>query len=208
MTGDAPHPQQTTAFNHWSSSPFEVMTGDAPHPQQATERTSLEFHRPVSGGRWAPGIETVGSRSTGAAKRRPGGVPTSAAQSLLRRVPERSLRRRRLYLEVCLEELERFRNADDPILRDNAFAKMKGQLQSLWEAVEGNPDSEAFEEIVNVLQVALHDVNSESLGADQLDAISSVLMKLHDDPDLDDQSANDMTSELIRSGIDVFREIG
>ena len=31
---------------------------------------------------------------------------------------------------------------------------------------------------------------------------------MHDDPDVDDQTANDLTQELIRGGIDVFREIG
>jgi hypothetical protein len=182
--------------------------GDMSLQNQVVSHVALEFES-VSGDRWAPGIETVGSRSTGAAKRRSAGVPASAPYGVSYSVPERALRKRRLYLKACLDELGNLRNADDdPIHSGNALAGMKSQLQSLWELVEGNPDSEAFEEIINVLQVALCVEGPEALKPNQLDAISSVLLKLHDEPDLNDQTANDLTSELVRGGIDVFREIG
>ena len=74
--------------------------------------------------------------------------------------------------------------------------------------MEGNPDSEAFEEMVNVLQVAICAENPQTLAPAQLNAIWSVLVKMHDDPDLNDQAANDLTQELIKGGVDVFREIG
>ena len=74
--------------------------------------------------------------------------------------------------------------------------------------MEGNPDSEAFEEMINVLQIALCVESPEALAPGQLDAIWSVLVKMHDDPDVDDQTANDLTQELIEGGVDVFREIG
>jgi hypothetical protein len=176
--------------------------------RQAAAQVPLGYES-VSGDRWAPGIETPGSRCTGEAKRR--SVTEAATRSPVspRRVPDRALRRRRLYLKACLDELERARNgSEDPILKGNSLAEVRNHLQSLWELVEGNPDSEAFEEIVNVLQIAFCVESPEAVTPGQLGAIWSVLVKMHDDPDIDDQTANDLTQELIRGGVDVFREIG
>ncbi len=163
----------------------------------------------VSGERWIPGIDTPGSYSTGESTRRHGGTPTPKAQISSRRVPERALRKRRYCLKACLDELERVRKErDDPILRGNALADAKGHLQALWELLEGVPDAEALEEMVNVLQIALCLDGPEPPPIEQLDAISSVLAKMHDDPDVSDQIANELTQELIEGGVDVFREIG
>jgi hypothetical protein len=74
--------------------------------------------------------------------------------------------------------------------------------------VEGSPQSEAFEEMINVLQIAISVDSPEVITPRQVDAIWSVLAKMHDDPDLDDRAANDLTQELIKGGVDVFREIG
>jgi hypothetical protein len=97
---------------------------------------------------------------------------------------------------------------DDPILKGNAIADVRNHLQQLWEVVEGNPDSEAFEEMVNLLQVAFCIENPDSLTPRQLEGLRSVLMEMHHDPEMGDEAANDLTQELIRSGVDVFREIG
>ena len=143
------------------------------------------------------------------ARERHGGTPTPKAQISSRRVPERALRKRRYCLKACLDELERVRKErDDPILRGNALADAKGHLQALWELLEGVPDAEALEEMVNVLQIALCLDGPEPPPIEQLDAISSVLAKMHDDPDVSDQIANELTQELIEGGVDVFREIG
>jgi hypothetical protein len=96
---------------------------------------------------------------------------------------------------------------DDPILKGNSLADATNHLQALWELVEGNADSQAFEETINVLQVALSVESPEALTPSQLDAIASVLAKMNDDPDVDDQAANDLTRELIKGGVNVFREI-
>jgi hypothetical protein len=166
-------------------------------------------HESVSGTRWAPGIETPGSGSTGESNRRSNSAPESRLPVSSRRITERTLRRRRLCLKACLDELERIRNnGDDPILKGNSLADARNHLQALWEQVEGNPDSEAFEEMVNVLQIAICAENPQTLAPAQLNAIWSVLVKMHDDPDLNDQAANDLTQELIEGGVDVFREIG
>jgi hypothetical protein len=165
-------------------------------------------YEPVSGDRWAPGIETQGGQSTGADNRRPGGAPASRAQVTPRRVSDRTVRGRRLHLKACLDELERARNnSDDPILKSNSLADAKGHLEALWTLLEGNPDSAAFEEMINVLQIALCTEGLETLAPSHLDALQSVVAKMHDDPDLGDQAANDLTQELIEGGIDVFREI-
>ena len=96
----------------------------------------------------------------------------------------------------------------DAIHKGNSVAEVRGHLQALWELVEGNPDSEAIEEMVNVLQIALCVEGPDALTSSQLDAVQSVLAKMCDDPDLDDDAANDLTQELIGGGVDVFREIG
>ena len=62
--------------------------------------------------------------------------------------------------------------------------------------------------MVNVLQIAFCNESLDALTPNQLAAITSVVVKLHEDPDLDDQIANELTQELIRGGVDVFREIG
>lgn len=110
----------------------------------------------VSGERWAPGIETLGSRSTGEGKRRSISVPATRLPASSRRISGRAVRKRRLCLKACLDELERIRKGgEDPILKGNSLADVKNHLQALWKLVEGNPDSEAFEEMINVLQVAV-----------------------------------------------------
>jgi hypothetical protein len=136
-------------------------------------------------------------------------VPAANPPASSRRIPDRALRKRRLYLNACLDELERVRNAgDDPILKGNSLAEAKNHLQALWELVEGNPDAQAFEEMINVLQVALFVESPQALSPSQLGAVCSVLAKINDEPDVDDQAANDLTQELIKGGVDVFREIG
>ncbi len=183
-------------------------TGSVGPSDRATEGATIGSEA-VSGDRWAPGIETAGDRSTGANRRAvsqrfpPG--PTGPA----RRVSDRCVHRRRSRLNACIEEIAACRDSrDDPIASDNCLSHLREHLQSLWCDVEGNPESEAFEEMVNVLQVAMVDMTVEGLVAPRGETIESVLRKLRDDPDLDDVTANELTQELIRGGIDVFREIG
>lgn len=182
--------------------------GDVSFERQAVGQVPFAYEA-VSGERWAPGIETPGSRSTGETRRRAASTPTVGPPAPPRRVPEKALRNRRLYLKACLDELQRVRtNKEDLVLTDNALADAKGHLESLWELVEGDSAAEAFEEMINVLQIAFSVESPADLSVRQLDAIESVLEKMHDDPDVDDQTANDLTEQLIRGGIDVFREIG
>ncbi len=187
---------------------WDEQTVGAPLERRAPAQDRLE-HGSVSGDRWVPGIETPGSRSTGESMRRSNGVPAARLPAPVRRVPDRALQKRRLCVKACLEELERIRSGgEDPILKANSLDAVKSHLQALWELVEGNPDSEAFEEMVNVLQIAVCVECPEALTQSQVDAIWSVLVKMNDDPDVDDQAANDLTQELIEGGVDVFREIG
>ena len=109
-------------------------------------------------------------------------------------------------LEACLNALKTAQVCDaDPILKRRSLADARSQLQAIWELVEGNADLEALEEMVNVLQIALSVEGPAALSPGQLDAISSVVAKMEDDPDLSDQTANDLTRELIRGRVDVFR---
>ena len=80
-------------------------------------------------------------------------------------------------------------------LSRRSLADARSQLQAIWELVEGNADLEALEEMVNVLQIVLSVEGPAVLSPGQLDAISSVVAKMEDDPDLSDQTANDLTRE-------------
>lgn len=182
--------------------------GDVSFQRQGSLEVPLA-HESVSGERLAPGIVTLGSQLTAADGRRGSTGPSARPSDSLRRIPEREERKRRRCLKACLEDLGRaLSSTGDPVLKANSLADVRRHLQALWEMVEGSPSSEAFEEVVNMLQIALCVEEPEALLPRQLDAIASVLRKMHDDPDVDDQTANDMTQELIRGGIDVFREIG
>jgi hypothetical protein len=161
-----------------------------------------------SGGAGAPALETAGSLSTGEStvNRNIKPRPDKLAD---RRVPQKILQARRACLSACLSALDRIASLkDDPISKSNCLAEVKQQLELLWNDVEGDADSEAFEEIINVLQIAVFDDDPNSLSDSQLEVLRLVLWKLHEDPDVDDDLANDMTQELITGGIDVFREIG
>jgi hypothetical protein len=184
-------------------------TGEGVQVQCGADRSASLTYESVSGDRWAQGIETAGSRSTGENQRRFNDTSMRKVRLPTRRVPYKALQRRRLYLQSCLEELERAESVgEDPILRSNVFTQVRDHLQQLWELLEGDSQSEAFEEIVNVLQIAFCDESLDVLGPRQWTALKSVFVKLCEDPDIDDQVANELTRELIRGGVDVFREIG
>ncbi len=113
---------------------------------------------------------------------------------------------RRLSLQGCIEALTTVREmVDDPISQGNARTEVKYHLRVLWD-LANDAQSEAFEEMIAILKVALHD-DREPLTEQQFMALDSVLKQMLDDPEIDDQNANDLTEELIRGGIDVFREI-
>jgi hypothetical protein len=160
-----------------------------------------------SGGAGAPGLETMGSRSTG--ERRPEAmIKPRTSSHAFRRIPPKVLQWRRVCLKACLTELDRIASLDDDRMgKSNCLADIQKHLQSLWEAVENDTESKAFEEMVNILQIAFWDDDPAVLGALQLETLRLVISKLHDDPDVDDSLANALTEQLIRGGIDVFREI-
>lgn len=184
-------------------------TGEGVSLQTTAERAAAIVSESVSGDRWVQGIETAGSRSTGESQRRSIGASRSRPLISSRRVSHKVIQNRRLRLQLCLDDIKRVEDAGgDPILRNNCLSQVRDHLQVLWEMVEGDSDSESFEEMVNVLQVALCDASLDALTADQLAAIKSVIDKLYEDPDIDDQVANELTRELIEGGVDVFREVG
>ena len=129
-----------------------------------------------SGDRYAPGIETAGSRSTGEKSRNENISTISQKLPLSGAVSERIICKRRLYLKACLEAFDRIHDCEDPILKANAVNEVKNNLQALWEKMEGNPNSEAFEEIVNVLQIAFADDDANSLDRSQLEILESVIV--------------------------------
>lgn len=188
---------------------WQDKTGDGVQLERETASADLLTSEPFSGDRWAPGFETAGSRSTGESPRRFNVLPTKKTSSPERQVPIRAVQRRRRYLRLALEELERAEDAgQDVILKNNCLAQVRDHLQELWESLESDSQSDAFEEMINVLQIAFCDENVDALTSHQVDALKVVLVELEQDPEIDDAAANELTRELIRGGIDVFREIG
>jgi phosphatidylserine/phosphatidylglycerophosphate/cardiolipin synthase-like enzyme len=165
-------------------------------------------HGSRSGGAGAPNIETAGSRSTGEENRN-AAAPRVTKASKLRRMAARTLHRRRASLKACLTDLERIQTlGDNLIAKSNCIADIQKHLRSLWDDVEGDSDSEAFEEIINALRVAFADDDPRSLSEDQLGGLRSAILAIYEEPDVNDALANDLTEELLRHGIDLFRELG
>ena len=113
---------------NWQDGTSEVVqTRREPVP------TASLAYGPVSGDRWAQGIETAGSRSTGESQRHFSGASVKGSPVPLRRVPQKAIQRRRMYLQSCLDELERaHNNGDDPILKEQlAFSSERPSAGAL-----------------------------------------------------------------------------
>jgi hypothetical protein len=183
-------------------------TGDIIQLPSYNDLPSFLGYGSVSGSRWAEGIETAGSRSTGEGRRLFTDTLSKKLPSISRPVPIKVIHTRRFYLQSCIDALENAENnSEDIILKSNCLTDVQDHLQVLWELLEGDSESEAFEEIINVLQIAFCHKSLETLTPNQLSSIKSVLVKLHENPDIEDHVANEFTQELIRGGVDVFREI-
>ena len=132
----------------------EGTGADASLERQVTAQVPLAYGVGF-GGALGPGIETAGSRSTGEPNSRSTGV-SAAKPPFLHGDPGQGVAKAAALSEGVPRRIGRVRERGvDAILKGNSLAEVKGHLQALWELVEGNPDSEAIEEMVNVLQIAL-----------------------------------------------------
>ena len=107
--------------------------------REAYHPASLAYES-VSGERWVEGIETAGSRSTGESRRLSTGVLPRRKQLVpQRRVPRQAIQRRRLCLQLCIDEMERAReNIGDPFSGPIALLRLGTTFKhfgTCWKAI-------------------------------------------------------------------------
>ncbi len=181
-------------------------TGDAA-PAKAIEAASTAF--PYSRSETSPsddpllGMETPADNSTGAFRPNRNKTMGRLVSRKTLRLPDRSIRQRRLVLKALANSLADMHTADDIIVKGNALIEVKSKLDLLWE-MSDNEQSETFEEMVAVLKSALHGDLGFPSGS-QLAAIESVVARMAETPDIDDQLADELTEELIEGNVNVFR---
>ena len=158
----------------------------------------------VSGDRHAPTLATAGSYSTG------GGAPAPRSSAKRNELPVRERPRIRhacrAILANCVQNLERARDAGSDIVpKSNALQEVKDSLADLWRMRSDR--EEQFAELINQLQAVFVNRQVEDFTHEQLDVLESVLAKMHDEPRFNDSFANSISMELLRGGVDVFREL-
>ena len=125
----------------WRSTSMDsqIGTGGEVQLQREAYRPTSFAYESVSGERWAEGIETAGSRSTGESGRRSIGALLRKHLLPQRRIPMRVIQQRRLCLQLCIDELERAReNSDDPIFRATALPRSRTtskRFGTCWKAI-------------------------------------------------------------------------
>jgi hypothetical protein len=160
----------------------------------------------VSGSRHASSLATAGSWATGEA---------TESLSLSRHRPLRTgvlkgeakyRHKARALFEQCLKEIDAaIADENEFFLRNNALENLKDCLSALWAMRQDR--EEGFAESVNMLQCVLLKRHVEEFENRQLVVLRSAFEKLCSEPVLDDEIVNGITVELLRGGIDVFREI-
>lgn len=156
----------------------------------------------VSGESYTPTLETAGSRSTGTdfsstgrghRKRKHGATAPRVRHSC------------HALFSSCIESLERAIDHDnDFFMRNNALEQMKDTLSELWSV--RNKREETFAEIINLLQAVFLGRNVEEFKVDKLISLKRSIEKCRDQSEFDDDFANELTIDLMKDGVDVFRE--
>lgn len=193
---------------------FSSETGCGTSLSAETGSTATELEKPrtvgildgtpASGEKHSPTLDTSGTRSTGVDGHQ--GVPHQGPRTLQPPVAPRIRHRTHALFTSCLENLDRAIDSDTNFfLRNNSLEQLKESLAELWH-VRPNRE-EQFAEVINMLQAVFTGRNVEAFGTNQLTSLRSVLVKLRDEPMYDDDFANAVTSELLKGGIDVFREL-
>jgi len=182
----------------------ESTGSDIASPANGRVNQGVVVGSPVSGDAYTPGLETSGTRATGATSPpafRAGGSLPRASQ-----VPPKVTHRCRAIFEACIDNLTRALDHEmDFFLRNNAVEQLKDSLGKLWEI--RSKREEQFAEVVNMLQGVFAERTVEEFTSDQLACLRSVFSKLCQESVYDDDSINAITLKLLNGGLDVFRGI-
>jgi len=159
----------------------------------------------ASGEKYTPTLSTSGSLSTGstgqtAQRGRPKTPSTPHVHPKFRHTS------RALFVS-CVDSLDRaIDNSVDFFLRNNSLEQLKDTLSDLWSMRAYREEN--FAELVNMLQGVLLDTDVESFTDEQLCVIRDAFQRIAQEEDsFDDDFANAVTLDLLKGGVDVFREI-
>ncbi|MFO8007974.1 MAG: hypothetical protein R6V05_09570 [Candidatus Brocadiia bacterium] len=115
-----------------------------------------------------------------------------------------SWRRVRQQLGSAVEALEAAIDAaTDMVSRSNAIDQAAECLEALWGLRDTQTDE--FAEVVAMLRGLFEQRDAESMEPDELTCLCEVLNRFAREPALDEERANELTSLMIRRGVDVYR---
>ncbi len=158
----------------------------------------------VSGEHYSPTLQTSGTMSTGSTA-----LHTSARGtrcSPLLEIAPRIKHRIHALLDACITNLDQANdNSEDFFIRNNSLERVRDSLSDLWSI--RSKREEQFAEVINMLQSVFLDRPVEDFAERQIDALKCVFVKLRDEPIFDDEVANEVTADLLKGGVDVFREL-
>lgn len=158
----------------------------------------------VSGDAYASTLTTSGNRSTGSAELSTPAGPRN--RSSVAKPTSKAKHKCYALFSACVDDLARaLDHRDDFFLRNNALEQLKDTLSRLWSV--RSEREEAFKEIVNLLQGVFAMRSVEDFAAEKLVCLKRVFEQIRDETVFDDDFANEVTVELLKGGIDVFREI-
>ena len=159
----------------------------------------------ASGDKYTPTLSTSGTLSTGSA-----GQAAQRGQhkaSLATHVHPKHKHASHALFVSCIESLDRaLDNSADFFLRNNSLEQLKDTLSELWSMRALREEN--FAELVNMLQGVLLEMDVEDFADEQLHAIRAAFQRIAQEKEsFDDDFANLVTLELLKGGVDVFREI-
>jgi len=169
-------------------------------------RASIELRvgTAASGSAYAPSLATSGTTSTGGSV---GQTVSRHRKSHAAPAPQPKVSHRlRAMLSSAIENIDRaIDTGNDDILRDNAIAQTGDALADLW--AERSVREEQFAQVINMFQNLLLGRRASSFTTDQFGLIRSALVRVSDESVLDDDCLTQITMDLLKGDIDVFREL-
>lgn len=143
---------------------------------------------------------SLASGETGAQARR---RPTPQLETP--RPNARTLHRTRAMFSKCIDDLTNAIGDGDIVERENSLAQFKETLGLLWDCNEGR--EEQYSEAVNMLQCLFEEVDANAYSTVQLELLIGCIARLRDESPIDDDLVNEIVSDLLEGGFDVFREL-
>ncbi len=184
---------------------YEATGTDAVIEGKGVTREASLAPDSVSGERHAPSLATAGTRSTGTATHR-ATASVSVGAERRPRVDHHIRHRCRAILAASIDDLHRAQDGQiDAVLRGNALEDVRRAIDQLWQLRLQR--EEAFGDLINGIQTTLTYKDIAQFSRSQLEAIESALVRIRDEPFIDDEIAAAVTLELLQEGVDVFEAL-